>query len=283
VLFSAATLARVGIVHVGEDVAMISYAQNAEDVVLMRAFADVEGGFYVDVGAWDPIIESVTKAFYDIGWTGLNVEPQPERIASFDRVRTKDTNPCVAASEAVGVATLLVTQHSTLSTVDVSILDPSNPKYAVVDRIKTRTLPLVTILEEYARDRVIHFLKIDVEGHEAAVLRGADFHKHRPIILVIESTCPTTNAPKWPAWETLVLNAGYSFALFDGLNRFYVCNERADLLPKLCYGANCLDSYITDREAPLQSRRRAAEEELRRTRGELGLGQTRVSPAGATP
>ena len=50
---------------------MISYAQNAEDVVLMRAFADVEKGFYVDVGAWDPVADSVTKAFYDIGWSGL--------------------------------------------------------------------------------------------------------------------------------------------------------------------------------------------------------------------
>lgn len=262
---------------------MISYAQNAEDVVLMRGFADVEGGFYVDVGAWDPTIESVTKAFYDIGWTGVNVEPQPERIVSFDRLRSKDTNLCVAASDATGVSTLLVTKDSTLSTIDVTILDPNNPKYTVVDRIKTRTLPLAAILDEYARDRVIHFLKVDVEGHEAAVLRGADFHKHRPIVLVIESTCPTTNAPKWLAWETLVLNAGYTFALFDGLNRFYVCNERADLLPKLCYGANCLDSYITDREAQLQSRLRAAEEELRRTRGELGLGKTRVSPAAAIP
>jgi len=248
---------------------MISYAQNAEDVVLMRAFADVVNGFYVDVGAWDPAIESVTKVFYDAGWTGLNLEPQRQRIASFNSDRPKDKNLCIAASDVDGSTTLLVTQHSTLSTVEASILDASNPKYTVVDRCETRALPLVKILDEHVGYRVIHFMKIDVEGHEAPVLRGADFRKHRPYVLVIEATCPTTNAPKWAVWESLVLNAGYRFALFDGINRFYVCEERADLLPKLCCGANCLDGYITAREAQLRARLQAAEEELSRVREAL--------------
>jgi hypothetical protein len=43
----------------------ISYAQNYEDVVLHRALSDVQRGFYVDVGAQDPIADSVTRAFYE--------------------------------------------------------------------------------------------------------------------------------------------------------------------------------------------------------------------------
>jgi hypothetical protein len=42
----------------------ISYAQNFEDVMLWRALQHVERGFYIDVGANDPTIDSVTKAFY---------------------------------------------------------------------------------------------------------------------------------------------------------------------------------------------------------------------------
>ena len=53
----------------------ISYAQNYEDVMLWRALQHVENGFYVDVGANDPTVDSVTKAFYDRGWRGLNIEP----------------------------------------------------------------------------------------------------------------------------------------------------------------------------------------------------------------
>jgi hypothetical protein len=43
----------------------ISYAQNLEDVMLYRALKHVECGFYIDVGAQHPVIDSVTKAFYD--------------------------------------------------------------------------------------------------------------------------------------------------------------------------------------------------------------------------
>ena len=53
---------------------MISYAQNAEDVVLARVFAGRNTGRYVDVGACDPVRDSVTKHFYDHRWRGINVE-----------------------------------------------------------------------------------------------------------------------------------------------------------------------------------------------------------------
>jgi len=52
---------------------MISYAQNFEDVMLNRVFRDRVDGFYVDFGAADPVNLSVTKWFYDLGWTRGNI------------------------------------------------------------------------------------------------------------------------------------------------------------------------------------------------------------------
>jgi hypothetical protein len=43
---------------------MISYAQNFEDVLISRVFSGKEGGFYIDIGAGDPIADSLTKYFY---------------------------------------------------------------------------------------------------------------------------------------------------------------------------------------------------------------------------
>src|ERR1700744_995167 len=54
-----------------------SYAQNFEDVTLMRAFNHLEGGVYIDVGAQDPVSDSVSLAFYERGWRGVHVEPVP--------------------------------------------------------------------------------------------------------------------------------------------------------------------------------------------------------------
>ena len=46
----------------------VSYAQNHEDVVLARALhPDDRTGFWVDVGAGDPVVDSVTAAFAERG------------------------------------------------------------------------------------------------------------------------------------------------------------------------------------------------------------------------
>ena len=60
---------------------IVSYAQNFEDVMLWRALGHVSNGFYIDVGAQHPIIDSVSKAFYEHGWRGVHVEAIPSNAA----------------------------------------------------------------------------------------------------------------------------------------------------------------------------------------------------------
>src|SRR3712207_1823525 len=76
----------------------VSYSQNAEDIRLARVFT-AERGFYVDVGAGDPTAGSLTKLFYDRGWSGINVEPGPmfERLL-VERPRDVNLNVAVAAT-----------------------------------------------------------------------------------------------------------------------------------------------------------------------------------------
>ena len=47
---------------------LISYAQNFEDVMRWRALKDVKNGFYIDIGAQDPIVDSVSLFFFERGW-----------------------------------------------------------------------------------------------------------------------------------------------------------------------------------------------------------------------
>ncbi len=83
---------------------------------------------------------------------------------------------------------------------------------------------------------------IDVEGHEAAVIRGANFKKYRPWILVIEAKEPNRlDVSTHHEWEALVIAGGYTFAHADVLNRYYVANEHRDLLQYFSLPA---DSYV---------------------------------------
>ena len=77
----------------------VSYARNFEDVLLWRALRGVKNGFYVDVGAAHPDTNSVTRAFYDRGWSGINVEPTVELSLRLKAARPRDINVQIALGE----------------------------------------------------------------------------------------------------------------------------------------------------------------------------------------
>ncbi len=87
---------------------------------------------------------------------------------------------------------------------------------------------LADICTEHVRGE-IHLLNIDVEGAEPAVLRGCDFTRFRPWVVLIESTEPLTEIPSYAPWEPLLLSAGYEFATANAVNRFYLAREHEEL------------------------------------------------------
>jgi hypothetical protein len=103
--------------------------------------------------------------------------------------------------------------------------------------------PLAELLARHAPS-VIDFMSVDVEGYEQEVLAGADLARYRPRVLIVEATEPATAKPTHEAWEPLVLGAGYQFVVFDGLNRFYVRSEDAELGRALELPPNPLDDYV---------------------------------------
>ena len=81
----------------------VSYAQNAEDVVLARALRpDEHTGFWIDVGASDPVLSSVTAAFSERGWRGINVEPVPADYRKLCKARPDDVNLNIALGAQPG-------------------------------------------------------------------------------------------------------------------------------------------------------------------------------------
>jgi len=203
----------------------ISYAQNYEDVMLRRAFKDIKKGFYIDVGANDPVIDSVTKAFYDAGWHGINIEPVTEWFNKLQEARSNDTNLKLACGTKKGQNTIYDVVGTGLSTMDKSIADKhANELDFEIKKEKIKVDSLTNICKQHA-NQDIHFLKIDVEGFEMQVLKGLDLKKIRPWIIVVEATLPNSQIEDYGKWESILTNGQYNFVYFDGLNRFYVASE----------------------------------------------------------
>jgi hypothetical protein len=210
-------------------VTIVSYARNHEDVLLDRVFPRGRPGFYVDIGAADPTIDSVTRHFYDLGWRGINVVASGSALKAMDDERPRDLNLAVSGTEA-GRA----------------------------------TLTLAELFERHV-EGAIDFLSIGCSGpggDESEVITGADWRRWRPKVVVVRATEPATFeqaietprllAPTHDRWEHLLLDAGYLFAAFDGVNRLYAREEDADLASALKVPVNAMDGYTPATEVQLR-------------------------------
>jgi FkbM family methyltransferase len=222
-----------------------SYAQNNEDVLLWRTLGHIKNGFYIDVGANDPEDHSVTKAFYQRGWYGINIEPLPMHLEKLEQERERDINLGVAAGASDGELTLYdVPEIRGWASPDPDVAEQHRQEGYTIAELTVAVRRLDGICQQYV-DRPIHFLKIDVEGFEAEVLRGMDFQRWRPWVVVVEATLPNSRVTNHESWESLITGQGYQFAWFDGLNRYYVADEQSALLAALQTPVNVFDNYVT--------------------------------------
>lgn len=217
-----------------------SYAQNLEDILLWRALGHVQRGCYIDVGAHDPRCESVSRGFYERGWRGVHVEPNPVFAEMIRQDRPDEVVHEVALSDVEGTVRFVVTSASGMSTGSPEHADAYRRAGLVVDERDVITTTLARACSTLA-GREVHWLKIDVEGMEEQVLRGWDSRSLRPWVVVVEATKPNSSEPSHDAWEPLLLGAGYHFAFFDGLNRLYVADERPELSAALSAPVNIHD------------------------------------------
>jgi FkbM family methyltransferase len=254
----------------------LSYAQNFEDVMLWRALKHVAHGFYIDVGAAWPEKHSVTKAFYDRDWQGINIEPNAEMWRLLEAERPRDINLKLALSDERGHQDFYILGDSGLSTLlpDVVALHEAGGLEVKVDRAEVSTLSDVWNQHVGARD--VHFLKIDAEGAEREVLLGNDWSQNRPWILVIEATIPSSPISTHEHWEAIVLNAGYRLAYNDGLNRFYVAAERQEILPAFSTPPNVFDRFVLAESRYAASRALRAEARAKAAQAREKLAQERA-------
>jgi FkbM family methyltransferase len=224
----------------------VSYSQNREDVVLQRVFAKQPSGFYIDVGANDPVLASMTKGFYERGWHGINIEPVPSVFERLQTDRPRDTNLNVGIGNCSKTTPFFEFPESTISTFSEAEAEYRARTLGLVyERRQVAVTTLADVCSQHVQGE-IDFLSIDAENFERQVIEGNDWTRWRPKVLVVEdSMFSEAGLQSHTVWEPLLLAANYLFALFDGINRFYVRQENANLMALLQAPANCQDDYVT--------------------------------------
>ena len=204
-----------------------------EDLILFSVFYDIENGFYIDIGANDPNVISVTKNLYIRGWYGINIEPLPNKYQALVKFRERDINLQMGAGKMKEIGTLYILGSG-------STLQKKKNTKSLSINIDTMS----NICRKYVpKNEIIHFCKIDVEGGERDVLLGYDFESYRPKVFCIESTLPGTQIPCHNLWEDILLRNDYSFAYQYRINRYYIDNRIKGLRERFFQAEKSIEAY----------------------------------------
>ena len=223
----------------------ISYAQNFEDVMLNRVFANKREGIYIDVGAQHPLYDSVTKAFYDRGWHGINIEPVKEYYELLVKERERDINLNLAAGETESKLDFFELEGTGLSTFERETAERISQEEGY--KINCYQVPVVKLADIIQQNIncPIDFLKIDVEGWEEQVVLGNDWARFRPTVVVLEATFPNSPTRAKTNIADILKGQNYQQVYFDGLNDYYLANESSELLEHFATPPNVFDEFVS--------------------------------------
>jgi FkbM family methyltransferase len=247
--------------------------------MLWRALKNIKNGFYIDIGACDPVLESVSKLFYDNGWRGINVEPDIYYYEKLKIHRSDEIILNLAVSDSIKKIKFYQFEKRGLSTCNLDVV-----KMHLLEGLtkpiekEIPTISMDSLLEKsYGKD--IQWLKIDVEGYEKNILQSWKNSKIRPWIILIESTIPNSQKENFKEWESIILNKGYEFIYFDGLNRFYLSVDYLNLKKFFASPPNVFDNFSLYKNVIAESKAQQAESKAQQAESKAQQAELKAQQA----
>jgi FkbM family methyltransferase len=197
-------------------------SSQSEQELVRRFFDGARRGFFVEVGANRPQQESQTWHLEQLGWTGILIEPQPALAEELTKRRKAKVFAVACSSPDNAGRRMPLHLAGALSSLDRGRMAPGARPERVIE-VPVRTLD--DILVEARAPAHFQLLSVDVEGHEIEVLRGFDFTRWRPDLILLEDHVGSL------ARHRFVKDAGYRLIRRFENNGWYVPGEAAARVP----------------------------------------------------
>ncbi len=163
-----------------------TYSQDGEDKILNKIFENTPSGIYIDVGCYHPIEISNTALLYDKGWNGINIDISEYSIKLFNFLKPDDINLNLAVSNINGMVDVFSQKKlSKISTISRKQSKKVFQGNLIAKKISSKTLTNIIDGSIY-KDKKIHFLNVDAEGHDIEVIKSLDFNRYAPIVICVE-------------------------------------------------------------------------------------------------
>jgi FkbM family methyltransferase len=146
------------------------FLSRSDEERLLKEFLPRDG-FFVDVGANDPVVGSQTWFLEQQGWRGLLVEPQPHFAERLWRERkSKVVQKACGERKDIGKVLPLTILGTNAALFPDRVFDRIDDDARTVD-VEIDTLDNMLIGEGVDR---VDYVSLDIEGYEVDALRGFD-------------------------------------------------------------------------------------------------------------
>lgn len=166
------------------------YSDNGVDQLIDPHLPDF--GYALEIGANDGRSGSNCKHFEDKGWIVMCVEPNPRLAAAGVQCRKLWKAVACGAQNMDEVQFSVVGPFpfGSFSGLHTHEIPPEiNPHHWAPNEVVSVRMETAAFILEHSGFPRLDLLTIDVEGHELEVLKGFDFKKWRPKIIVAEAWC----------------------------------------------------------------------------------------------
>lgn len=205
-------------------------SQHGEDLILWQFFDGSRIGFFVEAGAFDGYQLSNTYFLEAAGWTGLLVEPNPDRFA--DCRRKRPYSRCVHAAlvgPAEGPSVTLRIPRGGDGYFEPLAYSTRTEEHELrfaragvrLDEVEVPAATLELLLEGAVPP--IQLLSLDLEGGELEALRGLAFDRWRPEVVLVEDN----SQGRFSDVRRHLSSVGYVEQLRLGSNVFYLRRDDA--------------------------------------------------------
>jgi len=202
---------------------VFTYAQAGEDRIIEQIlvqFLGLQGGYYVDVGANEPISKSNTFRLYERGWFGLSIDGNQTLINKHKKLRPRDRAVCAVVSREESDVIFMVASDPALSHI-ATVNEVTQGKS--IEKLTCATT-LETLFAKNDVPKRFELLSIDVEGADFDVLRSFDLSRYRPTLIVIEMACFEIENARQNAIYLFLVGSGYKMVGYSGRNGFFLDN-----------------------------------------------------------
>jgi hypothetical protein len=206
-----------------------SYSHQGEDRILTALFAGTPDrlGFYVDVGAHDPMRFSNTYLFYRRGWRGVNIDATPGSMRPFEKHRPRDTNIETGIGSAATTVPFYMFNEPALNSFDKELSESRNTgPYKITEVVHIPVAPLRDVLRGHLPgEQLPSFLDVDVEGRDLDVLQSNDWSAFRPTFVLAECLGSTIEEAIHGPVTELMSSVGYQLIAKTGHTAFYQVDD----------------------------------------------------------